>query len=111
MAKDAEDQIEAAMGAAHALKAVHGTSFTVSLVDLFLLSFLAITANADARISESKTGSLCELLYRYVSPLMFFLVSHRSRIATGLQETWSTGCTPAPGSSTRMLRTYGIPGQ
>ena len=30
--KDAEDQIEAAMGAASAIKAAHGVAFTVSLV-------------------------------------------------------------------------------
>ena len=29
--KDAEDQLEAALGAAHAIKEVHGTVFTVGI--------------------------------------------------------------------------------
>lgn len=38
--KDAEDQIEAAMGAAKAIKNAHGTAFTVS--ELIILAFLII---------------------------------------------------------------------
>lgn len=57
--KDAEDQLEAISGAAHAMKKSHGTLFTVSPP---VVSF----PDCSRSVSVSQTGQLCSTLYRSV---------------------------------------------
>lgn len=57
--KDAEDLLEAALGAAHAIKQIHGTPFTVSL---------PAAPRITAYSSPWQTGSLCEQLYKCALP-------------------------------------------
>ena len=81
-AKDAEDQLEAAMGASHSLKAAHGTVFKVQ--DLF--SFVRF----DNRVSLNiRLGIYVRC---YILPL----------------ETSSTGCMHVKKSNTHMLYIFEI---
>ena len=52
---DAEDLLEAALGAAQAVKKKHGTTFTVSIPIIHELSFLTD--------GHTQTGRLCSMLY------------------------------------------------
>ena len=56
--KDAENQVEAALGAARAIKAAHGTVFTVGIANCQNRAFVDFFL---------QTGSLCQLLYKYVT--------------------------------------------
>ena len=82
---DAEDQIEAALGGAAAIKAAHGVSFTVRSTEAFS-PFLTLT--------DLQAGSLCHLTYRAggnVVDYMYAKAGIKYSFAVHLRDTGTVG--------------------